>query len=132
MLICLLPAIPSSASLELLTRFSRWWQVWRDVELDSNVARPRVVFAKGQHLLYHWRKLYRLRVARALPRKAEQVFDNPFHAAGFIDQLAELIADIRRGDGIADQFAVPHDHGQGIIEFMRHSCKQLSQGGQLF
>lgn len=56
-----------------------------------------------------------------LARKPEQVANHPFHATSFAYQLRELIANRRRHDRVTYEFAVPHDHGQRIVELRRDS-----------
>ena len=90
------------------------------------------MFTQCQHLLYNRKKLYSLGVESALPRKSEQVVDNPVHAAGFAHQLRQLVASLRHSDRIVYQLAVSHDRGQWIVEFMGDTRQQLSQSCELF
>src|SRR5579862_2027617 len=107
-------------------------QVGCDVEIDANVPDARVVFTKREHLLHDGREIDGLIAAHTLSRKAKQVVDNPVHAAGFADQLRQLIASVRCCNGIVDQLAISHDRGQGIVEFMGDSGQQLAHGCQFF
>ncbi len=72
-------------------------------------------------------------MSRVLCReKRKQIVGDPLHAARFANQLCKLIPSLRPGDSFAHQFAIAHDDGKRIVEFMRHSGQQLPQGGQLF
>ena len=108
------------------------WEIGVQAQLHGNAVDPERWLQQLQGMRNEGVEIHRDALGRVLARQGQEIAHQPLTACGRLGNLLGVFRHDIPGGLFAQQVGLQQDHGQGIIQLMRHARQQRPHSRELF